>query len=259
MSPFDVLAYSSRLKTVSPACKAGFALFTMVLCLFVERMVFSVLVAVAVSVVCVVFSGVPLRRWLRLCAIPFSFLLIGCVTVAISFSQSPQGLLAVPFFGTWLTVTKAGLLQAAGLFCKAAACVCCLYFLSVTTPLSHVLGLLERLHAPALLVELMLLIYRFIFILADVAAQMVTAQKARLGNASYRASLRSLVALMATLFVRAMQKSARIFDAMESRGYTGGIGYIGTLPSATPRQLAATTVCAAAFSVCGVAVRLLLR
>ena len=256
MTAFEELAYASRLKTVSPACKAGFALFTMAVCLCVARVPFSVGVLLLTSALCIGVSGVPLQRWLRLLIIPFWFLLIGCVLIAVSYQPVPDGIWQMAIPGGYLAVTHVNLFRALELFFKALACVSCLYFLCVTTPLGHLLGLLERINTPALLVELMLMTYRFIFILAQLAEQMTTAQRARLGNLTYRASVRSLAALLATLFLRAMQKSGRIYDAMESRGYTGEIAYTGVLPVATMGQWLLLGGYAALLMAAGVAVRL---
>ena len=50
-----------------------------------------------------------------------------------------------------------------------------------------------------------------------------TAQKARLGNRNFRTSFSSFGALLSVLFIRAIQKSGRLYDAMESRCYDGTI------------------------------------
>ena len=48
--------------------------------------------------------------------------------------------------------------------------------------MTEILDVLKRLHFPGLFIELMLLTYRFIFILMEGASAIMTAQKARLGN-----------------------------------------------------------------------------
>lgn len=53
-----------------------------------------------------------------------------------------------------------------------------MYMLSLSTPVNQLVLVLQKLHLPSLLVELMNLIYRYIFILIDAADQMQTAAKA---------------------------------------------------------------------------------
>ena len=71
--------------------------------------------------------------------------------------------------------------------------------------------------------ELMLLIYRFIFVLFEISSAIRTAQNSRLGNRDYRTSMKSFSALVSALFIRAMKKSNALYDAMESRCYDGTI------------------------------------
>ena len=50
-------------------------------------------------------------------------------------------------------------------FCRAMGGVSCLYFLSLSTPLPEVIHCLEKIHVPQVVLELMFLIYRFLFLL----------------------------------------------------------------------------------------------
>ncbi|WP_312640850.1 cobalt ECF transporter T component CbiQ [Hydrogenoanaerobacterium sp.] len=242
MVTMDRLAYGSKIKDVSPAFKAGLAVSTLLCTLLVSENLFSAGVLALMTLLCIVISGLPLRRYLRMCAIPFWFLLLGVVTISVSFSAEPAGFVNLPVFGSYLVVTRAGVEQALNVFLKSMAGVSCLYFLYVSTPMSDLLGLLDRMHTPKLLTELMMMIYRFIFILLGMAEQMAVAQKARLGNMGYRASFRSLSVLASSVFVGAFQKSSRLYDAMESRGYDGDFAFTGELIRTTGRQKAMLAV-----------------
>ncbi len=236
MTTVDRIAYTSKLKDMSPAIKAGLAVSTLLGVLVVSQNIFSVVVFALMTALCTAGSGLPLRQYRKMCAIPFWFLLAGAAVVAVGFSEVPAGLWHVRIFGVYLVVTLDSLCWALELFLRSMAGVSCLYFLCVTTPVNDLLGLLNRMHAPKLLTELMMMIYRFIFLLAGLAGQMAVAQKARLGNAGYRASLRSVSMLASSVFVCAFQKSAAIYDAMESRGYDGNFDFTGELSRSTGRQ-----------------------
>ena len=107
------------------------------------------------------------------------------------------------------------------IFLTAMASVSCLYALSCHTPMTDFILFLKRIHVPALLIELMVLIYRFIFILLDCAHAISISQRARLGNKDFKTSLRSFSALISSLFIRAVSRSSILYDAMESRCYDG--------------------------------------
>ena len=82
---------------------------------------------------------------------------------------------------------------------------------------------LERMHVPHLLVELMELIYRFIFVLTETASRIRLAQESRLGYQGVRRSLSSLGTLASMVFLRAWRKADRVYTALESRGYSGSL------------------------------------
>ena len=69
----------------------------------------------------------------------------------------------------------------------------------------------------------MLLIYRAIFVLLDIAGAIQTAQNCRLGNRSFSSKLRCMGQMLSVLLVRSLKKSSLLYDAMESRLYDGRI------------------------------------
>ncbi len=179
---------------------------------------------------------------MKRCSLPFFFLGIGVVTIAISYSTQPGGWVHAPFFGGYLLITPEGGAQALNIFLKSMAAVSCLYFLLVTTPVNDLLGLLCRLHAPQILTEMMMMIYRFIFVLLDMTEQITVAQNSRLGNVSYGRKLRSLGILGSSVFIKAFKKSGDLLYAMESRGYDGSFRYLETLTKASPPQKAVLVI-----------------
>ncbi|CUX30022.1 CbiQ family ECF transporter T component [Clostridium sp. C105KSO13] len=105
----------------------------------------------------------------------------------------------------------------------AMASVSCLYFLSLNTTMMDFLGVLAKLHCPGILMELTLLIYRFIFVLMETASAIMVSQKSRLGNKDFRTSIDSFGKMGAGLLIRAFKRSNALYDAMESRCYDGKI------------------------------------
>ena len=116
-----------------------------------------------------------------------------------------------------------GLAAAAALFFRALGAVGAMYFLALNTPVTDLTMCLGRLHVPRLLVELMELIYRFIFVLSETAGSIRTAQASRLGYQGLRRSLSSLGTMASLVFLRAWRRADRIYAALESRGYTGSL------------------------------------
>ena len=132
-------------------------------------------------------------------------------------------LFALPLGSRYLTGSRAGLAYALQLIFTALASVSCLYFLSMTTPMPDILNVLHKLRCPRLLGELMLLIYRYIFVLLDTAGKIRISQLSRLGNRDYGTALKSFGAMGSVLMIRAVTRSKALYDAMEARCYDGTI------------------------------------
>ena len=223
MFEIDTLCYHSKLRERNAEIKFAFTVLTLFICVWNRSIVIAAIVFATTGFLTVCVGGIPATRYIRLLCIPFFFLLLSTLTVVINFSKTPLSGYAICLGTFYITAGKDTILFAVQIFCTAFGAVSCLYFLSLSTPMTDLIAVLERLHGPSLFIELMLLIYRFLLVLAELASSISTAQKARLGNRNFRTSFSSFGALLSVLFIRAIQKSGRLYDAMESRCYDGTI------------------------------------
>lgn len=219
----DKLAYSSALRNRSPFLKSAFAVGALLLCVAARSFVISGILLLCMSALTVGYSKTSLPRYLKFMTAPFAFLLLGTVAIAVSFSDHPLDLWSVSLGSHYLTVSRESLLYAIRLIVVSLASVSCLYFLALTTPMLDILTVLARIHCPWLIIELMMLIYRYIFVLLDMASSILTAQSCRLGNRDLKTAINSMGQMLSVLLVRAMTRSGQLFDAMESRCYDGKI------------------------------------
>lgn len=222
MLRIDQYAYSNRLKNVHPLEKFVLAVALLVLCLLANSLYLSGLILALMAGAIVGLARIPWRYFLKLLLIPSAFLLVGVLTIAFSVGGDPasyQGV-ALTLGGVVLGVHFQDLAVAGNVFFKSLGAVSCLYFLALTTPLVDLIWVLKKLKVPALFLEIMGLMYRFIFILLDTAAQIRISQSARLGYASLKSSYFSLGALVANLFGKSYQRSRELTVALMSRCYT---------------------------------------
>lgn len=227
MISIDKLAYASKLKRQNPLEKLFFALLTLGVCLGTNSLAVSMAVIFIMAWVTVRRGGTPLSLFLKLLLIPMIFLIIGVSAIAVEIKNDPQHfIVAIPVFDQFLGVAQTGILTSLKLFFKSLGAVSCLYYLALNTPLVDILMVLRKLRCPKLLVELMNLVYRFIFVLLATAGTMYTAQNSRLGYAGLAAGYRSMGVLVSTLFIRAYRHSDELYTAMEARGYDGEINVL---------------------------------
>ena len=178
----DRYAYQSRLRRISPMPKLLLTGSALVLCLLCDSVTVGLVTLLGMWGLVTALGGLSPRVFLRFLCVPMAFLAIGCITILInSYPQGAPVLLAVPVGERLWGFDRAALLRAGRLFCKALGAVGAMYFLALNTPVTDVTMALERLHVPHLLVELMELIYRFIFVLTETASRIRLAQESRLG------------------------------------------------------------------------------
>jgi cobalt/nickel transport system permease protein len=149
------------------------------------------------------------------------------VVITIIFSTPGQPALRIPIgFGT-LTATDAGLILFLSIVWKSWVSVQAALLLTATTHFLNVLRALRALRLPAILVSILSFTYRYLFVLTDEAQRLRRARDCRSaavdgsggGSVWWRAKVTGQ--LVGTLFLRAFERSERIYVAMLSRGYNG--------------------------------------
>jgi len=218
----DWYANNSGFRNVHPGEKVLFTLVCLFLTIFFSRTGVSVSVLILTSVLLLLAARIPPRYYARLLLLPFSFLLVGSLAVALE--NSPSGshaLLSINLGWVYLGISRNSLNLAFSLMLRSLASVSSLYFLALTTPFSELGWLLRKIKVPPLVIELAALTYRFIFLLAETSGQIYTAQASRLGYSSWKNAFKSLGTLLASLYIKSFHRSQMFHLAMLSRCYDG--------------------------------------
>lgn len=223
MITIDKLCYHSKLRYVNAGEKFAFTIITLLLCVISRSIVIACIVLTATGILTVYKGGVPLFRYIHFMTVPLAFLILSTLAIMFNISRTPLDLFAIPIGNWYLTSSRDSFRYSLQLILTALSSVSCLYFLSFSTPMPDILNVLGSIHCPKLLIELMLLIYRFIFVLMSVASAITTSQQSRLGNKDYKTSLKSFSGMASVLFIRSFKRANALYDAMESRCYDGTI------------------------------------
>ena len=175
----------------------------------------------------VVSVSLPPGSWLAFAAV--MAILVGLVAVA---RLHPLHVLRrmtieVPFLlaAAILPFTaEDGLVLGATAGLKITVGVLAMVILSSTTPFPRLLRGFELLKTPRLIVVIVAFMWRYLHVLADEVSRMKTARAARGYSAGrIRQTLAPTGALIATLFVRSLERGERVYLAMLSRGYSGSM------------------------------------
>lgn len=218
----DKYAYDSKLARISPKAKLIYTMFPLLLCISLNSFVVSAATILVMAVTTVGVGKIKLSAYFKLLFIPFGFLMVGTITILINrFDLNHVYLLGVRIGKYVYGIDRVTLTNSLKLVLNALGGVSCMYCLSLSTPMSDLFQVLRQTKLPDVIVTLMELIYRYIFVLLDEIGRMNVAKNSRLGNCNFRTSLKSTSELISMLFIRAYNRSDRVYAALESRGYNG--------------------------------------
>jgi cobalt/nickel transport system permease protein len=236
MRAIDHHAWTNCWRDRHPAEKLLPAGGLLVLTLILPPLTTAPLVLGSTALATVFGAGVPWNTLLRVLAAPAAFLLAGIPFLAVSVDFA---------HGFALHLSSDGLRLALTTTLRALAAMSCLAFLILTTPATDWIAPLRRLGIPVGVVELILLIYRLIFVFAERALTGHQAQAARLGYSRMDRMVRSLGLLAANLFQRAVAQARRLEIGLAARGYDGELRVLA------PKRVLSRTRLAAGLGLVG--------
>lgn len=181
----------------------------------------ALLAAVGASVLARLGPGYALKR--ALLALPFA---LAAFTTLFALPGRP---LWAGQFGPWdLVITEPGLLRFTSILLRSWLSVQAAVLLVAATPFPDILHALRHLRVPEVLVSIISFMYRYLFVLVDETLRLLRAREARSarrdglrsgGSLSWRA--RTAGSMAGQLFLRSYDRSDRIYNAMQARGYSG--------------------------------------
>ncbi|MFD2610916.1 cobalt ECF transporter T component CbiQ [Paenibacillus gansuensis] len=171
----------------------------------------------------VLWSGVPFRFVLGrlVLLIPFGF----AAAVMLPFTTPGE-----PVFTGWfgLTATEEGLARSAVIMLKLVNANLLIAYIIAVTPLFDLIRSMRAIGIPAVMVELLGMLLRYLFLLMDEGQSMLKAQKSRglrlQGRFWSDSVYRRCGQLLGSLFLRALSRSGRIYQSIRARGGFDGTG-----------------------------------
>lgn len=220
----DQQAYKSKLISIHPLEKFIFTIVTLLICLISQQVLIPLLILLLMSSVLLFYGKTSPKVYHNLMLLPLSFLLLGIIPIIIQIGKvEPSGLLTFKIAGVWFFFTKESIENGFYILLRSLGCVSCLYFLLLTTPMTEILSVLRILKVPSLFREMMLFIYRFIFVLMVTAHRIYTAQDSRGGYGRMKNAYQSFAQLVTMVFLKSYHRGQLTYTALVSRGYDGEI------------------------------------
>jgi len=123
-----------------------------------------------------------------------------------------------------LPIYSAGVNFALLIFTRCIAAIATLNLLILVTPMERILDSLRWFKIPSVIVDTMMLMFRYISLISDESARIRKAQESRLGyskKVSVAKKLANFGTMAGMLMARSFDRAIQVGDAMISRGYTG--------------------------------------
>lgn len=180
-------------------------------------------VKLAAALGCIVLVVLlPRGAWWAYAAIGAGLAGIGAIARANGRAMLVRLLLLEPFV---IGIALLALLRPGGvplflaMLTKSTLCLACMIVLTTTTRFSDLLAVLWRVRMPALLVTTLALMHRYLFVLLEELERLQRARRSRTFVAGRVSAWRNSAQVAGQLFVRASERSERVYLAMCARGW----------------------------------------
>jgi cobalt/nickel transport system permease protein len=211
-SPFH--RWDIRFKLVALLCFAFLVVAT--------RSLPAGLIALTAGLAALLAARVPLHRALRRLLAMAGFLGMFVIIMPLTVPLRAGDTLVIFQGMEFLSFNLRGLLLAATICAKACAVALLMEPMLATAPLPATLEGLSRLGVPAKVGQMILLAHRYIFVFLEEARRMATGMNVRgFRRRTNPETLRVTGNYLGMLFVRSFERTHRVYDAMQARGYEG--------------------------------------
>lgn len=235
--PFDLFSdiftfRDNTLRHLDPRVKLFVALFAILAVVSSQGVLFPALVF-GLALTGMVLVRLPLRFVVVRLLAPIGAVAVLFVLQSLLYGSTP--LFAVQAFGWHVVIMQEGVLRGMILALRVLGSISVVILLSSVTPSHQIFRTLAWFGVPQGWLEVAMMMYRYIFVLLESAADAMAAQWVRLGYSGFKRSLKSLGVLSGAVIVRSLEQAQRTHEAMVARGYQGRIRF-GPMPAVSPKD-----------------------
>ncbi len=166
-------------------------------------------------------ASIPLDKYLKILAVPIIFLMISIITILLSISHNDVFMFSIKISNRYLGITQESLVESINTLARVLASISSTFFLALTTPLNSLINILKKLRVPNVLIELLVLIYRSIFIFLGESKDIIMAEEMKFGYDNMKNSYRSIALLIRSLFIRVLMRYEDMVVSLDSKLYNG--------------------------------------
>ena len=219
----EYYSYNSKINSWNPHLKFWYSMVLIVLGIILSNIYISISIVFICGFITIFLGKISLKKYIDFFKVPIIFLLISVAVININFSKNITDFYYFNIGDLYIYTTDENIKKSCILFWRALSGVSSMYMLALSTPLNEIIYVMKKARTPQIIIELMYLVYRFIFIMRDSYKSMRKSIESRLGFRDYRISLLSFGKIISNILIISLRKSNSFYDAMESRCYRGEI------------------------------------
>lgn len=221
----EYYSYNSKINSWNPHLKFWYSMVLIVLGIILSNIYISISIVFICGFITIFLGKISLKKYIDFFKVPIIFLLISVAVININFSKNITDFYYFNIGDLYIYTTDENIKKSYILFWRALSGVSSMYMLALSTPLNEIIYVIKKVRTPQIIIELMYLVYRFIFIMRDSYKSMRKSIESRLGFIDYRTSLLSFGKIISNILIVSLRKANSFYDAMESRCYRGEIRF----------------------------------
>ncbi|MGA2122629.1 MAG: cobalt ECF transporter T component CbiQ [Methanoregula sp.] len=217
----DDIAQNSAFRHIHPGTKILLGLGSLIICLVSPAPVVPLISGVILSLVLLIPARISPLVYGELLLAPAIFTAFSIIVLLFLLGGGDVIWRFNPVPWINLSITTGAVEQSILVLCRVFGCSISLFFIALTTPMTDLFNGMKRIGIPVELIDLMMIMYRYIFIAYDQASEIWRAQIMRLGYSRVGESIRSFSMLCGMLFITSWNAGEDFIHAMDCRCYDG--------------------------------------
>jgi cobalt/nickel transport system permease protein len=207
----DAIAYSNKLSRKNPYVKFFIFLALLILAIGLDSIMIHMLIIISAYFLVVFLGGVSAKYYFSLYRTPVAFVLLSLVAIILSISPEKQSfLLAVKWGRFYVGVSQEGIDTTNKIFFRCMASLSSTYFAALTIPLNQGVIVMKKMKFPIVVIEMIVLTYRFITIFINEIHELYNGILMKNGYNGIKNGRKSAGVLMKVLLFR-MEESYKYY------------------------------------------------
>jgi cobalt/nickel transport system permease protein len=217
----DKYAYTNKLAKTNPLIKFIIVVISLMITTIISNNYINMSIFAIMVFLTTVIAKIPFDKYIKILIIPISFLIISLITILISISGEDIYIWSIRIGSSYIGITKDSLIQSINLTTRVFASLSATFFLALTTSLNNLIKVFKKMKVPNTIIELLVLIYRSIFIFLEESKEIYQAQEIRFGYLGFKNGFKSTALLMKSLFIRVLLRYEEMVVALDCKLYNG--------------------------------------